>query len=265
MKFYLVSILFLIYSLSSTYSASKNSTSLILKNPFKLNVASIFVRQKDLTVYYEIVKPAIDLAVEECNRRYKNFIEVKSVVRNDSELCASTYSPSLAGEEYYLKNAMAFVGPACLYSLDIVGRLASFWNVPIFTAGGSSIEFNDKTLFTTLTRLSYSLDRICDFIVQTLREFDWKHLAFIVDENDLSMLSLDKTLKETIKEEKNKRDYEIEFTSLYFAYSSNATVNFKKLLTEASQEARVFVLLVKGQLIREILLNAYDLNMISRF
>lgn len=76
---------------------------------------------------------------------------------------------------------MGFIGPACLYSLDIVGRLASFWNVPIFSAGGSSIEFNDKTLFTTLTRLSYSLDRIADFMIQTLREFDCKFKKFYLD------------------------------------------------------------------------------------
>lgn len=155
---HLVLLLSLLFPLASVHSQS-DSTALVVGRPFKLNVASIFVRQRDLTVYYEIAKPAIDLAVEECNRKYKNFIHVSSIVRNDSELCSATYAPSLAGEEYYLKNAMAFIGPACLYSLDIVGRLASFWNVPVFTAGGSSVEFNDKTLFTTLTRLGGASNR----------------------------------------------------------------------------------------------------------
>lgn len=116
----------------ASVSSQPDSTALIVGRPFKLNIASIFVRQRDLTVYYEIAKPAIDLAVEECNKKYKNFIDVSVIVRNDSELCTSTYAPSLAGEEYYLKNAMAFVGPACLYSLDIVGRLAAFWNVSFY-------------------------------------------------------------------------------------------------------------------------------------
>ena len=201
------------------------------------------------------------MAVEECNRKYKNFIEVKTVIRNDSDHCSATYAPSLAGEEFYLKNAMAFVGPACLYSLDIVGRLAAYWNVPIFTAGGSSVEFSDKTLFTTLTRLSYSLDRIADFIIQTLKEFEMKHLVFIVDDSDLTMISVDKTIKEIIKEARSQRDFDVQYATLTFSHSANLTINYKKLLTEASQEARVFILLVKGQTIREILLNAYDLNM----
>lgn len=238
-----------------------DSTALVVGRPFKLNIASIFVRQRDLTVYYEIAKPAIDLAVEECNKKYKNFIQVSVIVRNDSELCSATYAPSLAGEEYYLKNAMAFIGPACLYSLDIVGRLAAFWNVPVFTAGGSSVEFNDKTLFSTLTRLSYSLDRISDFLLQILREFEWKHLAFIVDDSDLTMMSVDKTFKENIKEERSIRDYDIQYTSQYFTYSLNASINYRKMLMEASQEARLIILLVKGQTLREILLAAYDLGM----
>lgn len=107
--FYLYSFLLVISFLPSSIYSAPNSTALIVGRPFKLNVASIFVRQKDLTVYYEIVKPAIDLAIEECNKRYKDFIEIKVVIRNDSELCSSTYAPSLAGEEYYLKNAMVSV------------------------------------------------------------------------------------------------------------------------------------------------------------
>lgn len=75
------------------------------------------------------------------------------------------------------------------------------------------------------------------------------------------MMSFDKTLKEAIKEEKNKRDYDIQYTTQYFTYASNATINYKKMLTESSQEARIYILLVKGQILREILLHAYDLNM----
>ena len=138
---------------------SNQSTQLILARPFKATIASIFVRQSDLVVYYEIVKPAIELAVEVCNRRFAGHLQVTALVRNDSRLCLHTVAPSLASEMYYLNQINAFVGPSCMYALDNVARLASFWNVPVFTAGGSSVEFNDKTLFTTLSRLSYSLGK----------------------------------------------------------------------------------------------------------
>lgn len=74
-------------------------------------------------------------------------------------------------------------------------------------------------------------------------------------------MSFDKTIKEAIREERSSNDYEIQFTTQYFISSLNSTINYTKMLTEASQEARVFVLLVKGQTLREILLNAYDLGM----
>jgi hypothetical protein len=136
-----------------------NSTELVAARPFKATIASIFVRQYDLTVYYEIVKPAIELAVDHCNRRYAGHLQVTAVIRNDSRFCAYTVAPSLAAEMYYMRQVSAFVGPSCMYALDNVARLASFWNVPVFTAGGSSVEFNDKTLFSTLSRLSFSLGK----------------------------------------------------------------------------------------------------------
>lgn len=144
----------------SVGSLSNQSTQLVLARPFKATIASIFVRQSDLTVYYEIVKPAIELAVEVCNRRFAGHLQLTAFVRNDSKLCLYTVAPSLAAEMYYLRQINAFVGPSCMYALDNVARLASFWNVPVFTAGGSSVEFNDKTLFTTLSRLSYSLGKL---------------------------------------------------------------------------------------------------------
>lgn len=88
-------------------------------------------------------------------------------------------------------------------------------------------------------------------------------MSFIVDESDINMMSVDKTIKETIKEERANKDLDVIFTSQYFTHSLNATINYKRMLTEASQEARVIILLVKGLTLREILLHAYDLGMHS--
>lgn len=140
-------------------SRRSDSTELVLARPFKATLASIFVRQTDLTVYYEIVKPAIELATEHCNRRFDGHIQLTAIIRNDSRHCLYTVAPSIAAELYYLNQINVFVGPACIYALDNVARLAAYWNVPVFTAGGSSVEFNDKTLFKTLSRLSFSLGK----------------------------------------------------------------------------------------------------------
>lgn len=136
-----------------------NQTQLIPVRPFKTIISSIFVRQSNLTVYYEIVKPAIEMATEQCNRRFEGYLHVQSNILNDSRHCFYTVAASLAAEQYYMYGTHAFIGPACIFALDNVARMASYWNIPIFTAGGSSVEFNDKTLFTTLSRLSFSLGK----------------------------------------------------------------------------------------------------------
>ena len=39
----------------------------------------------------------------------------------------------VASDLYHKENVVAFVGPACAYSLEGVGRMAGYWNVPIVT------------------------------------------------------------------------------------------------------------------------------------
>lgn len=51
----------------------------------------------------------------------------------------------------------ALVGPACGAALNSVGRMASHWDVPVFTAGGIEDHFSNKNIFRSLTRLSFSL------------------------------------------------------------------------------------------------------------
>lgn len=98
---------------------------------------------------------------------------------------------ALAAEVYYTQGATAFVGPGCSAALDHVGRMAAFWNVAAYTAGGLDDSFTRKEIYSTLTRLSFSLDRIGAFVVTILREFDWHHIAILVEETSLQdMLTL---------------------------------------------------------------------------
>lgn len=71
------------------------------------------------------------------------------------------YAAALAAEEYYLRKVSVFIGPACGVALDACARMASYWNVPIMTAGGVGHEFSRKNIYTTLTRLAFSLGK-CD-------------------------------------------------------------------------------------------------------
>lgn len=124
--------------------------------PYEAHLVGLFTASSELPVFHEVIKPALDLAIEEAERRYPQ-IKFKISLRRGSNDCQRNYAGAYAAEEFYLRKVDAFIGPACSMALDAVGRMASYWNVPIFTAGGIGAEFSNKGLFSTLTRLSFSL------------------------------------------------------------------------------------------------------------
>ena len=80
-------------------------------------------------------------------------------------------------------------------------------------------------------------ERVSDFLVQLLREYEWRHVSFIMDENDLAMLPVERSIKQTIREEK-ARGFDISHTTSYFLTFNNRSVNHTKHLLEASFESR---------------------------
>ena len=141
---------------------SKNSTALAVPftfasgRKFSAHLVGLFVSSSELPIFHEVIKPTLEIAVEEAERRFPQ-IEFKITVRNGSNTCESNIAGAYAAEEFYTKKVDVFIGPACSLALDSVARMASYWNVPIMTAGGIGAEFANKKLYNTLTRLSFSL------------------------------------------------------------------------------------------------------------
>ncbi|RWS14281.1 atrial natriuretic peptide receptor 1-like protein [Dinothrombium tinctorium] len=227
--------------------------------PFPVELVGIFVTQPDLPLNYDVLRPTMHIAARDAQKRYKN-LKMNVVVKNDTDSCYGNLAPSLAAEEYYARKVSAFIGPACNYALDQVARLASHWNIPIFTAGGWGAEFADKKLYQSLTRLSFSLDKICHFFVQILRQFDWHHVSMIVDESDLYQVSFSKSLDSMFKLA-NENGYTIRINQQSFDPTSNASWSFKKFLVDSRKNARIFIILTKATILRDILLTAHDLGM----
>ena len=57
----------------------------------------------------------------------------------------------------------------CSNAVGSVARLAASWNLPIFTYGGTNIMLENKTEFSTLTRLAYSVDGFSHFYFDIFR------------------------------------------------------------------------------------------------
>lgn len=137
---------------------------LLKSEDFEANIVAIFATESELQLNTEAVQVAVFLGVQQANRLYPH-IKFNVFFRNDSNTCFENQAGVLAAESYYKGKVTAFVGPACSKALDPVSRMASYWGLPIYTAGGVDTLFSRKHLFSTLTRLSFSLDQVCKFIV----------------------------------------------------------------------------------------------------
>ncbi|GFT06654.1 atrial natriuretic peptide receptor 3 [Nephila pilipes] len=131
---------------------------------YEANIVAIFVSESELQLNVESLQAAVILGVEEVNKLYPH-IQFNLKLKNDSNKCFDSYAGVLAAEEYYRSRVSAFVGPACSRALDPVSRMASYWDVPIYTAGGVDTLFSLKHIFSTLTRVSFSMDQVTKFMV----------------------------------------------------------------------------------------------------
>ncbi|KAG8179782.1 hypothetical protein JTE90_002822 [Oedothorax gibbosus] len=226
----------------------------LAKKSFEADIVALFVATSELQLNLQSLQAAVILGVDDANRMYQN-IQFNVKLKNDSQTCFENYAGVLAAEEYYTSRVTAFVGPACSKALDSVSRMASYWGVPIYTAGGIDTLFSSKTVFKTLTRVSFSMDQVSKFVINILEEFQWKHIAILVDESETS----ENILRQSLHKSFRNIDYKI--FPVYKEFFSTLSPNYTKMLKDGSKAARVFILLACGETVRSILLAAYDLGM----
>ncbi|KAG9510122.1 Receptor-type guanylate cyclase gcy-17, partial [Fragariocoptes setiger] len=148
------------------------------------------------------------------------------------------YKQKYGNEREHHAGFDAILGPTCDFMLDLVARMASYWSVPIYNGGAIEASFSHKNVYTTLTRLSPSTDRIGAFLMQIMQRFKWHHVAIIVDMkqrlNELLLASIEATIDE------HRNDYDIQHKSFEFRTSTSTSNSSSDTLnvhaSEGSQE-----------------------------
>lgn len=62
--------------------------------------------------------------------------------------------------------------------------MAADWDLPILTSIGTSGSLSDKTVFRTLTRMTFTFDMFAEFHALSLLHFNWTDVAYIFDFTD---------------------------------------------------------------------------------
>ena len=122
---------------------------------------------------------------------------------------------------------------ACSTGVEIVGYMASDWNLPLISTLGGSGELDNKTRFTTLTRLSTSLIRPYPKTMHLMMmDFQWRHLVIIWDKSHIWQTIIGDNFADYFK----KTD--ISFTKLGIYTIGASAEEYRTILKTASSEAR---------------------------
>ncbi|GJQ80785.1 hypothetical protein Trydic_g9376 [Trypoxylus dichotomus] len=200
--------------------------------------------------------PAVDLALEEVNERFLSQHRIKlRKVQASYPSCSGTRAPGLAADMHFRDDVIAFIGPACMFALEPVARLAAYWNTPIITGMGDQLQgiFKDKSQYQTLTRMSYCQCRLKLVFASIFKQFGWKHVALILDRSDLFSLTVGKNLEYGLKK--------LGLLTFVRELDGNDEEDHDSYLRDASMYARVLILSVRGALVRKFMLAAHDLGM----
>lgn len=85
--------------------------------------------------------------------------------------------------------------------------------------------------------ISYLKDRLSHFFLKIFQVYGWQHIALIVDETDAGNKLIKTSMQSIFKE--TEFGYEIFLETItYEIKSSNTTIDYQKMLRQASRNAR---------------------------
>ncbi|XP_076439161.1 atrial natriuretic peptide receptor 1-like [Babylonia areolata] len=253
--------LFLLLVLSPSAVTSSSSSSSPSKS-FDVKLGVILPSKGHHPWLLPKVIPAVQYAKETVARR-RILPGHNLVITTADSQCSETEAPLAAFSMYINNSAYAFLGPACNYALAPVARYSSRWGIPVLTAGALVRAFQDKHEYRLLTRILGTYDKSADFFLQIFKEFGWTKPGLLFHNTDLKNSNAGKSecyfnnegLYEGIK---NTLGYRPWFKQ--FDQRVTVAADFREFLLEASNNARIIVLCASPNSVREIMIQAHDLN-----
>ncbi|XP_043204525.1 atrial natriuretic peptide receptor 3-like, partial [Amphibalanus amphitrite] len=213
------------------------------------------------------VLPAVVMALRQLRQRRLLLDRTFTLHVRDTR-CSSIYAPAHAVQSYFTDRVELLLGPYCDFGLAPVARLVKFWNVPLITAGGFSYDFtkpktNPENEFYMTTRTGFSFAGIATTISEVLNKFNWRKVLLLFDRDAyesvaghhtcyLAMSSLIGLLKTN----------NVSYGTFDLGQNRRFTLR-DNLRSKIGLDYGIIILCASPHHVREILMVADDLNMVS--
>ncbi|XP_061182968.1 atrial natriuretic peptide receptor 1-like [Saccostrea echinata] len=225
-----------------------------------ITIGTIVADKDELPFAIYLTGPAIEMGMEKLQEILEEEANITFLLSVPQSQCVADKVGAIAAEMYYVGNVSAFIGPGCSAAVDVVGRMASYWNYPILTPVGTNEDLGNKGDFKTLTRLAYNYAQLGRFYRYVFKEFNWTDITVMYDlmgKRTLPSKVLNRLIGENLQVEFEKAG----LRSTLLKFVSDSEKDYNELLTTASTSSRVFVIACDSVALRELMIVAHSRGM----
>uniref|UniRef100_A0A4W3I0U7 Guanylate cyclase n=1 Tax=Callorhinchus milii TaxID=7868 RepID=A0A4W3I0U7_CALMI len=200
---------------------------------------------------------AIQLAIEKVNSNASLLINYTLGFVYDDTQCDPKISLSAFISQVQDDNVSAIFGPACPKVAEIIGLLASQWNIPMFGFVGQTSKLGDDLVYDTQVILVSPIQRMAIVLEKTLEFFAWRYVALFGGSPSGSIWDETDDLWEAVE---SQLEAKFIITAQAKYDTSNSSLHRDNLKHIASL-ARIIILICTSQASRSIMLEAEHLGM----
>ncbi|XP_045504211.1 atrial natriuretic peptide receptor 1 isoform X1 [Colias croceus] len=210
------------------------------------------------------VLPIVEMAIPALTKEDGPLPGWKILVDYRDTRCSSVDGPLAAFEFYVNGSADAFIGPGCEYVIAPVARYAGLWRIPVITAGAQAEAFTYKhPTYMTLTRMMGSYTQAGVAIRKIFEEFKWKKIGMLYHNHVMSAGKGNSPCFLTLSAIFTVLGRKAYPPPISFDETNYTTSSLKEHLQALSLASRIVVVCASPNTVREIMLAADDLNMVS--
>ncbi|XP_070568265.1 atrial natriuretic peptide receptor 1-like isoform X2 [Ptychodera flava] len=206
---------------------------------------------------------AISIALEKINNN-DTLLPNRTLtfVWNDTQCSAKMCLSEIVDLWRGIPNLHAFIGPGCDVACEPAGLLASSWRIPMISWGCASPILSDDKEYSTFVRTTGPYWKTGPMIIAVMEHFNWQRVAILSSTEHVWQLT-----SHVIKLDLQDHGIDISVFHSFDPGSENITGREKDehrdVLTNAMYESRILILCASGGDVRDLMLYAFDLNMIN--
>ncbi|XP_055976297.1 guanylate cyclase 2G-like [Sorex fumeus] len=171
--------------------------------------------------------------------------------------CSTKESLAIFTKQVQREQISALFGPPCPEALEVIGLLASEWNIPMFDFAGQTAKLENGFLYDTYVKLVPPRHAIGEVLQKSLQHLGWEHIGMFGGPGGVSAWNGVDELWQAVENE--LKDH---FTiTARIRYTSNDPALLQENLRNMSSVARVIILICTSEDAKIILLVAETLGL----